>query len=245
MRSSIGTGSARASRRCARVRRRQVRPPAEAARRAPQPPLLPARPGSVASAASVTRVAPCLSKSLCLLRADQRAAGHGEHFAALLEREARRYQRARSPGRFHHHDADRKSRDEPVAAKEIAARGSQPSPGGRSDLRRPTSFSCRTAPIRARRHGPGRDQRRQPRSRPQARPRASRATSARHRPANPPPCICGGRQGGTGEDHFIPRSGRAVRRHARGQVGTEAYPAAGLAHCATTSSRSSAPYRSA
>jgi hypothetical protein len=49
----------------------------------------------------------------------ERRAGHGEHFAALFEREPRGDQRARSPGRFHHHDADRKSRDEPVAAGEI------------------------------------------------------------------------------------------------------------------------------
>ena len=50
----------------------------------------------------------------------ERGARHREHFAALFEREACGDQRAGAPGGFHHHDADRKPRDEPVAAGEIA-----------------------------------------------------------------------------------------------------------------------------
>ena len=67
----------------------------------------------------------------------ERGAGHREHFAALFEREACGDQRAGAPGRFHHHDADRKPRDEPVAAGKSRARGSQPS--GISEIRAPSA----------------------------------------------------------------------------------------------------------
>ena len=50
----------------------------------------------------------------------ERGARHREHFAALLERKACGDQRAGAAGRFHHHDADRNPRDQPVAAREIA-----------------------------------------------------------------------------------------------------------------------------
>ena len=50
----------------------------------------------------------------------ERGARHREHFAALFERKAGGDQRAGAAGRFHHHDADRKPRDQPVAAGEIA-----------------------------------------------------------------------------------------------------------------------------
>jgi hypothetical protein len=50
----------------------------------------------------------------------ERGAWHREHFAALFERKACGDQRAGASGRLHHHDADRKPRDQPVAAGKIA-----------------------------------------------------------------------------------------------------------------------------
>lgn len=56
----------------------------------------------------------------------QGRAGHGEHFAALLERKPRRDQGARALGGLHDDDADRQARNQPVAAGKIARAGLPP-----------------------------------------------------------------------------------------------------------------------
>ena len=50
----------------------------------------------------------------------ERRARHGEHFAALLERQPRRDQRARAFRRLDHDDAERKPGDQAIAAGKIA-----------------------------------------------------------------------------------------------------------------------------
>ncbi len=49
----------------------------------------------------------------------ERRAGDGKDLAVLLERQPRRDQRARALGRLDHHDPERQTRDQPVAARKI------------------------------------------------------------------------------------------------------------------------------
>src|SRR5690606_33903967 len=51
----------------------------------------------------------------------ERTAGNGKYFSALLAGESRRDQGAGTLGRLNHHDAERDSRDKPVAAREVLA----------------------------------------------------------------------------------------------------------------------------
>ena len=76
---------------------------------------------SITSAASVTSVAPCLSRLVGAFRARiERRARHREHLAALFERHPRGDQRAGALRRLDHHDAERKAGNQPVAAGKIA-----------------------------------------------------------------------------------------------------------------------------
>ena len=63
-----------------------------------------------------------LEQAVGALRARiERRAGHREHLAALFQRHPRRDQRARAARRLDDDDAERQPRDQPVAAREIAA----------------------------------------------------------------------------------------------------------------------------
>ena len=153
-----------------------------------------------------------LEQLVAALRARiERRAGHREHLAALLEREAGGDQRARALRRLDDHHARRKARDEPVAAGKVA-RARLPAhrhfrdqarlpPGWRRRDRRARADRCGHGRRRARRRcrmrgSPGGRRRRcrgQDPRRWRSRPRRDRAPAARQS-ACPPPRHCARRR---------------------------------------------------
>ena len=121
--------------------------------------------------------------------------GHGEHLAPLLQRVARRDQRAAAGRRLDHHRAEREPADEAIAAREMiaaaaACRRGTPSPARR--WRRPARPARR---ARAGRPGRCRSRGRRPCARP---PRAPPRWAARVDP------------GGETADHREPGRGQAA-----------------------------------
>ena len=97
----------------------------------------------------------------------ERRAGDGEHLAALFGGDPRRDQRARAMRGFHHDDAERHARDQPVAPRKIPRARHMPerhlgnrSPSALDDLRQQVLMLRRIDPVMSagqHRHGAARD----------------------------------------------------------------------------------------